>query len=162
MGNIRIYLKANEKIFINGAVLKVDRKVSFELMNDVTFLLESHVMQKEDANTPMKQLYFVVQMMLMHPIDVEQPMALFKSMTANILRTTQTAELISGIKNIDVEVSTGKYFTGLKMIRELIPVEDSIINSSADMKVELPDIGTAPSTAQPEAEKLAVAASGAA
>ena len=48
-------------------------------------------------------------------------------MTANILRTTKTQELINGIKNIDVEVSTGKYFTGLKLIRELIPVEEKIL-----------------------------------
>jgi flagellar protein FlbT len=129
VGNIRIYLKPNEKIFINGAVLKVDRKVSFELLNDVTFLLESHVMQKEDANTPIKQLYFVVQMMLMHPIDIEQPMALFKSMTANLLRTVQTQELVTGLKNIDVEVSTGKYFTGLKLIREMIPLEEEILGA---------------------------------
>ena len=129
MGTIRIYLKANEKIFINGAVLQVDRKVAFELLNNATFLLENHVMQKEDANTPMRQLYFVVQMMLMHPIDVEQPMALFKSMTANILRTTKNQELITGIKNVDVEVSTGKYFTGLKLIRELIPIEENILES---------------------------------
>ncbi|MGL2349569.1 flagellar biosynthesis repressor FlbT [Helicobacter pylori] len=33
-------LKPNEKIFINGAILRVDRKVTFELLNDVTFLLE--------------------------------------------------------------------------------------------------------------------------
>jgi len=132
VGNIRIYLKANEKIFINGAVLKVDRKVSFELMNDVTFLLESHVMQKDDANTPIKQLYFVVQMMLMHPIDIEQPMSLFKTMTGNMLRTMETQELINGVKNIDVEVSTGKYFNGLKLIRELIPIEDKILNPQND------------------------------
>ena len=127
MGNIRLYLKANEKIFINGAVLKVDRKVSFELLNDATFLLENHVMQKEDANTPFKQLYFVVQMMLMHPVNTEQPERVFKTMVKNLLDTLETPELIAGVKNVDIEVSTGKFFNALKQIRELIVTEERIL-----------------------------------
>ena len=42
---LKISLKPNEKIYINGAVLRVDRKVSIELLNDVQFLLENHVLQ---------------------------------------------------------------------------------------------------------------------
>ena len=56
---MNISLRADEKIYINGAVLRVDRKVSIELLNDVTFLLESHVMQANDATTPLRQIYFV-------------------------------------------------------------------------------------------------------
>ena len=49
---MRLSLRSGEKIYINGAVLRVDRKVSLELMNDVTFLLEAHVMQPSAATTP--------------------------------------------------------------------------------------------------------------
>jgi len=42
---LKITLRAGERIFVNGGVLKVDRKVSIELMNDVIFLLEQHVMK---------------------------------------------------------------------------------------------------------------------
>ena len=52
---LKISLKPNEKIYINGAVIRVDRKVTIELLNDVQFLLESHVMQAErgvDAAAP--------------------------------------------------------------------------------------------------------------
>ena len=42
---LRISLKSGERIFINGAVLRVDRKVAVEFLNDVTFLLENHVLQ---------------------------------------------------------------------------------------------------------------------
>ena len=44
-----------------------DRKVSLEFLNDVTFLLESHVIQVEDTTTPLRQLYFIAQTMLMEP-----------------------------------------------------------------------------------------------
>ena len=64
---LKISLKPNEKIYINGAVIRVDRKVTIELMNDVQFLLESHVIQADQASTPLRQLYFVVQIMLINP-----------------------------------------------------------------------------------------------
>ena len=66
---MHISLRAGEKIYINGAVLRSDRKVSIELLNDATFLLEAHVMKVEDASTPLRQLYFIIQIMLMNPND---------------------------------------------------------------------------------------------
>ena len=37
---MKISLRAGERIYINGAVLRVDRKVSVELVNDVMQLIE--------------------------------------------------------------------------------------------------------------------------
>ncbi len=62
---LKISLKPNEKIYVNGAVIRTDRKVTLEFLNDVQFLLENHVLQPEDASTPLRQLYFIVQVMLM-------------------------------------------------------------------------------------------------
>ena len=64
---LRISLKSGERIFVNGAVLRVDRKVAVEFLNDVTFLLENHVLQPEQATTPLRQLYFIAQMALINP-----------------------------------------------------------------------------------------------
>lgn len=69
---LRISLKSGEKIFINGAVLRVDRKVALEFLNDVTFLLENHVLQPDQATTPLRQLYFIAQMILINPEGREQ------------------------------------------------------------------------------------------
>ena len=64
---MNITLRAGERLFINGAVIRVDRKATIELLNDVTFLLENHVMQADQATTPLRQVYFAVQVMLMDP-----------------------------------------------------------------------------------------------
>jgi len=64
---MNITLRAGERLYINGAVIRVDRKATIELLNDVTFLLENHVMQADQANTPLRQIYFAVQVMLMDP-----------------------------------------------------------------------------------------------
>ena len=49
---MNITLRAGERFFINGAVIRIDRKATIELLNDVTFLLENHVMQAKDAIDP--------------------------------------------------------------------------------------------------------------
>src|ERR1700689_1587029 len=64
---MNITLRAGERFFINGAVIRIDRKASIELLNEVTFLLENHVMQAEEATTLVRQIYFAVQIMLMDP-----------------------------------------------------------------------------------------------
>jgi len=129
---MKIYLRANERIFINGAVLRVDRKVSLELLNDTTFLLENHVLQKEDADTPLKQLYFVVQLMLMDPSSKEQAITVFRDMVREMLDKITNEELLHGIKTVDVEVSSGNPFPALKTIRALFPVEEEILSPAVE------------------------------
>jgi flagellar biosynthesis activator protein FlaF len=56
--------RAGERLYLNGAVIRLDRKATIELLNDAAFLLETPVIQASEATTPLRQLYFVVQMML--------------------------------------------------------------------------------------------------
>jgi len=37
--SMHISLRPGEKLYLNGAVLRADRKMSLELLNDATFLL---------------------------------------------------------------------------------------------------------------------------
>ena len=126
---LRISLKSGERIFINGAVLRVDRKVALEFLNDVTFLLENHVLQPEDANTPLRQLYFIAQMMLINPEGAEQSMAMFRKSVIMLLNCFKHEEVLAELKRIDGMVTSGRAFDALKAIRALYPIEDKILNS---------------------------------
>ena len=77
---MNITLRAGERFFINGAVIRIDRKASIELLNEVTFLLENHVMQAEEATTLVRQIYFAVQIMLMDPTAVASAAPLARSL----------------------------------------------------------------------------------
>ena len=68
---MQIHLKKGEKLYVNGAVIRADQRCSLEFLNNVTFLLENHVMQAEKADTPLKQIYFVVQTMLIDPDNAQ-------------------------------------------------------------------------------------------
>jgi flagellar protein FlbT len=126
---LRISLKSGERIFINGAVLRVDRKVAIEFLNDVTFLLENHVLQPEGATTPLKQLYFIVQMMLINPEGASQSMVMFKKSITMLLASFANDEILAELKRIDAVVTSGRPFDALKAIRTLYPIEERILNT---------------------------------
>jgi flagellar protein FlbT len=128
---MHISLRAGERIFINGAVLRVDRKVSIELMNDATFLLENHVLQVEDATTPLKQLYFVVQAILIDPASAERALAMFKELHAATSKSFSNDEIVAGLKAVAEMVDAGRTFDALKVIRGLFPIESAILAGGA-------------------------------
>ena len=129
---LRITLKANEKIYINGAVIRADRKVSLELLNDVQFLLENHVLQAEDASTPLKQLYFIVQIMLMNPYSCDEARLLFRETLPSMLEAFSDPHVLSTLKHVDQLVAEDRPYEALKSIRSLFILERQILNPSAE------------------------------
>jgi flagellar protein FlbT len=124
---MQISLRAGERIYINGAVVRVDRKTTIELLNDVTFLLEGHVLQVEDTTTPLRQLYFVVQTMLMDPRNAERARELFRELHASALRSFRSETVLSGLQAIAGLVEADRAFEALRAIRALYPAEAAIL-----------------------------------
>ncbi len=120
---MNISLKRGEKIYINGAVFRVDRKVCIELLNDVTFLLENHVMQAVDATTPLKQLYFAVQLMLISPNDIDAALYLSRDILATCSKTMSDPRIVEGLASVAKLVESKRYFDALKILRGLFPLE---------------------------------------
>ncbi len=124
---MRLSLRAGERIYINGAVLRVDRKVAIELMNDATFLLESHVLQAEEATTPLRQLYFAAQTLLIEPAKAQAARALYDGIRDGLLAATGEPALREGLASADALVAAGRLFEALKMIRGLYPLEAALL-----------------------------------
>lgn len=124
-----LHLRAGEKLYLNGAVIKVDRKVSIEVLNDVTFLLGSHVMQPADAPTPLRQLYFVVQSALMDPASAQQITGLIEDMLARTIQSFENREVLEGLRTVGEKVEAGRFFEALRAIRSLYPLEEEILLS---------------------------------
>jgi flagellar protein FlbT len=130
--SIRISLRNGERIFVNGAVLQTDRKVSLALLNDAIFLLESQVMQVEDATTPLRQLYFIVQMMLMTPAEMPRAIELCSKHLQALREACESAEILSGLRVVENLIVAGRYFESLKTIRNLFAVERQILETAQD------------------------------
>lgn len=124
---MQISMKPGERIFLNGAVIRVDRKVTLELLNDVSFLLESHVMQAENATTPLRQLYFIAQTMLMDPANDEATYDVFKTTHGLLMAAFENEQILEGLKSAGDFIAAGRIFDALKTLRGLYRVEDDIL-----------------------------------
>ena len=124
---MKISLRAGEKIYVNGAVLRADRKVSLEFMNDVSFLLESHVIQADQTTTPLRQLYFAAQIMLINPSIKDDANRTFKRMLNALLATFENQHMLKQLKLIDEMICNGRVFEALKAIRLLYTLEAQIL-----------------------------------
>ncbi|MEI9899765.1 MAG: flagellar biosynthesis repressor FlbT [Hyphomicrobium sp.] len=139
MKKLQISLKPGERIYVNGAVLKVDRKVSIEFLNDVTFLLEHHVIQPEDTRTPLRQLYFMVQTVLIDPANGDEARRLFYEMFGSVSLSFENPAIRQNLIDVRDFFDRGRLFDALKLLRSLFPIEDAIIGQSARPETNGPD-----------------------
>ncbi len=124
---MKVSLRPGERIFINGAVLRVNRKVSIEFLNDVTFLLENHVMQAEAATTPLRQLYFIVQTMALDPSSLAMSKELFEKSQRLLMVAFSNLEILDGLTAVARLVEDDRFYEALKTLRGLFGLEDMIL-----------------------------------
>ena len=129
---MQIHLKKGETIYINGAVIKADHRCSIELVNNVNFLLESHVMQQEKAASPIKQIYFAVQTMLIKPEEVSSAQESYWRLSSALQSSVQIPTLINGLLNSDICVRSERYYDALKVLRGLFEIERVLLRKMSN------------------------------
>ncbi len=122
-GKLQIGLRAGEKIYINGAVLRVDRKVRLELLNDATFLLGTHVMQLSEATTPLRQIYFLVQGLLMEPNVRNQLLVPIEAAIQAVLQDSPADEVRRCLEAASRHIQQEASFDALRLIRAALAHE---------------------------------------
>jgi len=120
---MNITLRAGERLYLNGAVIRLDRKATVELLNDAAFLLENHIIQAGDATTPLRQIYFVVQVMLMDPSAARSTIELLHSLIEKACSAFETAEIKAGLGEIPGLIARSRHFEAMKLLRSLYPLE---------------------------------------
>jgi flagellar biosynthesis repressor protein FlbT len=125
----KVALRANERLYINGAVISCDRKTCIEFLNDVNFLMENHVMQAGQATTPLRQLYFVIQVMLMSPQDITAALALYRVQLPATLGAFSHQTILSQVKDADRLVHEARYYEAMRALRAVFSLEDQIMAS---------------------------------
>jgi len=130
MPALKICLKTGEKIYINGAVLEASHKMSFNILNNATFLLESHIIQAEHANTPFRQLYFIIQTMLIQPDNKESILSIFHDHCEELKKHLQNKQLIDGLDQVIMQMNRDRAFEALKSVRNLFEVEEMVLKGA--------------------------------
>lgn len=120
-------IRKGEKFFLNGAVVEAVNRTQIRLLNDAHFLLESHVMQEKDATTPLRQLYFVAQAMLMNPSESSQIKKLYVSMSANFQKIIRTPVLSEAVRMATEYVQQDKPFLAMRILRGGFAEEEALL-----------------------------------
>ena len=133
---MNITLRAHERLFLNGAVIRADRRVTIELLNDAVFLLENHVMQASEATTPLRQIYFVAQVVLMEGGDDDRSRTLALDFVEEALTTFKNEEIVRGLQRVDALLKAERYFDSLKALRALFSLEESELAASKNAETD--------------------------
>jgi len=127
MSVLRISLRAGERIFINGAVLRPDRKVTLEFLNSVTFLLEQHVLKPEDTTTPLRQLYFMIQTAIIDPKGARPALDMSRQSLRLLKATFANPTILAELETVEELLERERHFDCLRAVRKLFALEDAIM-----------------------------------
>jgi len=121
---LKITLKPGEKFVINGAVvINGDRRTSMLIQNKVSILREKDVILPNEADTPVKRIYFNVMMMYLDDADMESYMEDFTQRVTEFMDAITNQEALTKCVSIVEDVNAGQYYGALMTCKKLLPFE---------------------------------------
>jgi flagellar protein FlbT len=125
---LKISLKPHERLIIGGAVLK-NGSVKTELMieNKVPILRQNRILNFEEANTPARRIYFVIQLMYIDQENLAEHHKLYWELVHDFLQAVpRSLELIDKISEL---IFKEDYYQALSTARQLIDFEQEVMDS---------------------------------
>ena len=123
-----IDLKPGEKILIGDAVITNDaQRTRLHIAGSSPILREKDVLQEEEADTPCKKIYFLIQCMYLAADPGSYHEKYFK-----LVQEVQKASPTSAIffMQINDEILKGTYYKAMKLGKELIEHERELIENA--------------------------------
>jgi len=125
---LRVELKPFERIVIGETVIiNSGTRTSFLIDGEAPILREKDTVTAETANTPVKRLYFCVQMMYLKS-DIPRYRAAYLGFIKDLRQALPgDRDLIDAVNN---HISAGSLYKALKEIRKLIKREEELLLSA--------------------------------
>jgi len=124
---LKITLKPNERIIIDGAVITNGKSSSNMIIeNNVPVLREKNIMSERDAYSPCRRIYFVIQLMYVNEQDLETYHDMYWDLVRDILEVAPS--MLGLIDRISNHILNTDYYQALKMAITLIDYEEEVIN----------------------------------
>ncbi|MFK7840552.1 MAG: flagellar biosynthesis repressor FlbT [Bdellovibrionales bacterium] len=125
-----IDLKPGEKILIGNAVITNDsQRTRLHIAGQSPIIREKDVLKEEEADTPCKRAYFLIQCMYLSDTPQDYHERYF-----DLVSEIQTASPSSSIffMQINDEIINGTYYKALKLGKELIEHERELLGHAAE------------------------------
>ena len=123
-----IDLKPGEKILIGNAVITNDKqRTRLHIAGDAAILREKDVMQEEEADTPCKKVYFLIQCMYL----ANDPSTYHKTyfdMVKEIQHASPRTSFLFLV--INENIMANNYYKAMKEAKELIKFEGELIQNA--------------------------------
>lgn len=129
-----IDLKPGEKILIGTAVITNDsQRTRLHISGDAAILREKDVMKEEEADSPAKKIYFLVQCMYL----AADPKIYFDKYFG-LIREMQAAAPTTSLffMKINDMILEGSYYKAMKEARELMKHEEELIGNVTKQSAE--------------------------
>ncbi len=126
---LKIVLKPGEKVIINQAVLQNGREKSeIIVQNKASILRERDIMTEEQANSPAKRIYFIVQMIYMFPNKDREYQDRFHQFSKDFVDAVSSSVPI--VMDVGKQIVVGDVYGALKLCRKLIKYEDEVLQNA--------------------------------
>lgn len=124
-----IDLKPGEKVLIGDAVITNDKqRTRLHISGDAAILREKDVMKEEDADTPCKKAYFLIQCMYM----ARNPKLYHETYFDTIKEIQHAAPRLSFFfLSINEKIIAGNYYKAMKEAKDLINLEKELVENAA-------------------------------
>lgn len=124
-----IDLKPGEKILIGEAVITNDsQRTRLHISGDAPILREKDVLKEEQADTPCKKIYFIIQCMYLARTPAEYHKTYF-----DLVQEVQHAvpRMAMVFLEINERIMDGHYYKAMRQARDLIKLEEELLTNAA-------------------------------
>lgn len=125
---LKIELKPGERAILNGAVIEgaSDGRTEFVVLNRTSIMRERHILKEEDAQTPVRRLYFALQMMYIEPARKEDFLQSFDRYAKDLETNLTLPQLKFALEQIMLLTQSEQFYEALKICRAMIEAEDGL------------------------------------
>lgn len=121
---LKLSLKPNEKFVLNGAVVQNgDRRCNLVLQNKASVLREKDIIQDDEADTPVKRIYFPIMMMYLDGDDHARYYDEFALRMTEFMNAVTNRDALDVCIGIAKDVMQGQHYKALMKCRKLFDFE---------------------------------------
>jgi len=128
---LKLRLKPCERVVINGCVVQNEnRRYTLTVSNFAQIIRGSDIMQEEEADTPVRRAYFVIQSMLLDPRAAEEYGAVIAGMMAKLYTAFVRPDMQDRIMQAMQNVSERDYYKALACLRPVMSYEETVLGGT--------------------------------
>jgi flagellar biosynthesis repressor protein FlbT len=124
--SLKLRLKPEEKVLVGKAVIKNGPRTSeFVVENNVPILRQKDILTEEEANSPSRRVYFVIQLMYIDTEKLVEYHGKYWELVNDILVAAPSTKPY--IERISEQILACDYYQALKLTRKLMNYEEELL-----------------------------------